>query len=418
METEVALYDWSPVLHMLLVGGLIAVVPFVWVWQRNRERGPGGLIHALVLMTLVLTFDLVMFGAFTRLTDSGLGCPDWPGCYGKASPLGAHQEISAAQAAMPSGPVTHQKAWIEMVHRYLATSVGALIVVIMVLSWLRWRRTRATSHAQAGARAGPELALHPIWSIVTLVWVCLQGAFGAWTVTMRLFPAIVTMHLLGGMVLLILLCMQKERWRQITSHTPARAVSRGLKVLVGLVFVVLLCQIALGGWVSTNYAVLACSTFPDCNGVWWPEMQLRQGFTIWRELGLQADGSLLEFPALVGIHYVHRLFAMAVLLLGGGLVVRLWQDGVRLRQLAKWLGMLLVLQLLTGLSNIVLDWPLVAAVMHTGGAAALVIVMTLIWTTTRVREPVVVTPLFTESNLSQQIDTYRIREHKRGDIVS
>lgn len=412
MDSEVALYDWSPVLHLLLVGGLIAVVPLVWVWRRNHMKGMQGVIHALALMTLVLTFDLVMFGAFTRLTDSGLGCPDWPGCYGKASPMGAHQEISAAQQAQPSGPVTHQKAWIEMVHRYLATAVGALIVAIAVLSWRCWRRfhlgvKRLTINQPA--TAPPVIApLSPAWAIFTLFWVCLQGAFGAWTVTMKLFPAIVTMHLLGGMVLLILLCVQVERWRQITAQVAARAVPWGLKCLIGVVFAALLVQIALGGWVSTNYAVLACTTFPDCNGAWWPEMQLRQGFTFWRELGMQADGSFLEFSALVGIHFVHRLFAIVVFVLGAVLTWRLLKDIGRLRTLGKVLGGLLLVQLLTGLSNVVLDWPLIAAVLHTGGAAALVIVMTQLCSNTRAMPKAEVTPLFTGTNLSQRIDTSRV----------
>lgn len=419
MDSEVALYDWSPVLHLLLVGGLIAVVPLIWVWRRNRMKGMRGVIHALALMTLVLTFDLVMFGAFTRLTDSGLGCPDWPGCYGKASPFGAHQEISAAQAAMPTGPVTHKKAWVEMVHRYLATAVGALIVAITVLSWTCWRRfhiglKRCKSDLNAQSPPYSLIApLHPAWSSLTLAWVCLQGAFGAWTVTMKLFPAIVTLHLLGGMVLLILLCVQVERWRQITAQMMPRPAPLGLKSLIGVVFTVLLLQIAFGGWVSTNYAVLACSTFPDCNGSWWPDMQLAQGFSLWRELGLQADGRYLEFPALVGIHVVHRLFAIVVFVLGAVLVARLWRESGRLQSLGKLLGALLVVQLLTGLSNVVLDWPLIAAVMHTGGAAALVIVMALLWCSTRVMQAVEVTPLFTEANLSQHIDTNRMHAHRK-----
>ncbi|MDH5857512.1 COX15/CtaA family protein [Lampropedia aestuarii] len=421
MDSEVALYDWSPVLHLLLVGGLIAVVPLVWVWRRNHKKGMQGVIHALALMTLVLTLDLVMFGAFTRLTDSGLGCPDWPGCYGKASPMGAHQEISAAQQAQPSGPVTHQKAWIEMVHRYLATAVGALIVAIAVLSWWCWRRfhqgvKRLTINQPS--TAPPVLApLSPAWAIFTLFWVCLQGAFGAWTVTMKLFPAIVTMHLLGGMVLLILLCVQVERWRQITAQVAARAVPWGLRCLIGVVFAVLLVQIALGGWVSTNYAVLACTTFPDCNGFWWPEMQLRQGFTLWRELGMQADGNFLEFSALVGIHFVHRLFAIVVFVLGAVLTWRLLQEIGRLRVLGQFLGGLLLLQLLTGLSNVVLDWPLIAAVLHTGGAAALVIVLTQLWSNTRAMPTTEVTPLFTEINRSERIDTNRVAAPRKEKEV-
>src|SRR5690606_23238049 len=186
------LYDWAPVARMMLLGVVLALGPLAWVWLRNRQAAPARRLHALTLVTLFLTFDLVLFGAFTRLTDSGLGCPDWPGCYGNASPLGAHADISAAQSAMPTGPVTHGKAWIEMVHRYLATGVGVLIIVLAAASWVERRR----------------LALSPWWPTLTLAWVCLQGAFGALTVTMKLFPAIVTLHLLGGLVLLALLRTQ------------------------------------------------------------------------------------------------------------------------------------------------------------------------------------------------------------------
>ncbi|PAT31108.1 heme A synthase [Vandammella animalimorsus] len=426
MDTDIALYDWSPLLHLLLVGAAVAALPLLWVWRRHRARGTRGVMYALTLMTLVLTFDLVMFGAFTRLTDSGLGCPDWPGCYGHASPVGAQEQISAAQQAQPDGPVTHKKAWIEMVHRYLATGVGALIVVLTALAWrywLRWgRQGEADPVAQAladdpdaiGAAGAPQALrkpVHPIWPTLTLLWVCLQGAFGAWTVTMKLLPAIVTLHLLGGMVLLALLGLQAAWWQhRVTGRRPV-AVRPGYMLLASLVFVALFVQIALGGWVSTNYAVLACSTFPDCNGAWWPQMDLRQGFTIWRELGHQGDGGLITFEALVGIHYVHRLFALALLMLGGWLVAVLWRHSAPLRRLAQWLLVLLVLQLLTGLSNVVLDWPLLVAVLHTGGAGALVVVLTRVLASMRMAKVCGTTPFFTESNLARQVDT---RRNKRG----
>ncbi|WP_084824819.1 COX15/CtaA family protein [Lampropedia cohaerens] len=402
MNAQVALYDWAPLVELLLVGVLVALVPLVWVWRRNRHRGMRGFLHALVVATLVLTFDLVLFGAFTRLTDSGLGCPDWPGCYGNASPVGAHAEIAAAQQAMPDGPVTHGKAWIEMIHRYLATGVGALTTVLTVLGWHQWLRWRRSQRQQA-AQAPP---LHPVWPTVTLLWVLLQGAFGAWTVTMKLFPAIVTLHLLGGVVLLALLCAQAVRWRQITAAAAPHAIGRGLRMLAWAVFAVVLVQIALGGWVSTNYAVLACATFPDCNGAWWPEMDVRQGFTLWRELGHQADGNLIEFPALVAIHYVHRLFALVVVASAAWLAVALWRRGGALRRAGQRLAILVAAQLLTGLSNVVLGWPLLAAILHTGGAAALVVVLTQLLADTRVRMSGRSTELITESNLSRYVDTH------------
>jgi cytochrome c oxidase assembly protein subunit 15 len=303
-----------------------------------------------------LTFDLVLFGAFTRLTDSGLGCPDWPGCYGAASPIGAHADIAAAQAAMPTGPVTFSKAWIEMIHRYLATSVGVLILVMAVASLIERRR---------------DPTVPALWPWVSLVWVCLQGAFGALTVTMKLFPAIVTLHLMGGLALLALLRLQTVRFGQADALTQqAGALGPGLRLaLWGLLALVAL-QVALGGWVSTNYAVLACRDFPTCQGSWWPEMDFARGFELWRPLGELRSGDALPFAALTAIHYVHRLFAYGVLaaLLGVGWALHC----AGLTRHAAWLWGLGAWQLLTGLSNVVLEWPLVAAVAHTGGAALLV----------------------------------------------
>jgi cytochrome c oxidase assembly protein subunit 15 len=304
-----------------------------------------------------------MFGAFTRLTDSGLGCPDWPGCYGNASPLGANVDIAAAQSAMPSGPVTHGKAWVEMIHRYLATSVGVLILVLAVSAWLGRGRTRQPDFMSLW------------WPTLTLLWVCIQGAFGALTVTMKLFPAIVTLHLLGGLVLLAMLCVQVVHSAVRDRAVAQVTVTGGLRWLLWLSFGVLMLQIALGGWVSTNYAVLACTDFPKCQNRWWPEMDFQQGFEVWRDLGLTAAGEHINFSALTAIHYVHRLMAFLVLPLLAVLAWRLNRVPA-LRQPSRWIAALTGLQLATGLSNVVLDWPLLAAVLHTGGAGALVVALT------------------------------------------
>ena len=356
------LYDLAPLAWLLLAGVVIALGPLAWVGLRNRNASSGRRLQALTVLTLFLTFDLVLFGAFTRLTDSGLGCPDWPGCYGNASPLGAHAEISAAQSAMPTGPVTHGKAWVEMVHRYLATSVGFLILVLTIASWVEHRR-------------GKPSAVSPWWPTLTLVWVCIQGAFGALTVTMKLFPAIVTLHLIGGLVLLFLLCAQAVVRTQAVEGRAPVAVSPGLWRLLWGTFVLLCCQVLLGGWVSTNYAVLACTEFPGCQGSLWPAMDFQQGFQIWRELGMLQDGSHISFAGLTAIHYAHRLFAYLLFVSLGLLVWQLRRVPALLPQ-ARWLGWLTLLQFATGLSNVVLGWPLVAAVLHTGGAAALTIALT------------------------------------------
>jgi cytochrome c oxidase assembly protein subunit 15 len=351
------LYDLSPAIHVMLMGLVVALGPISWVWVRSRQADPMHRLQALTLITLFLTFDLVMFGAFTRLTDSGLGCPDWPGCYGNASPTGAHSQISAAQSAMPTGPVTHTKAWIEMIHRYLATAVGVLIVTLAAVTWVQRRRD-------------PRLDM--LWPTVTLAWVCLQGAFGALTVTMKLFPAIVTLHLLGGLVLLALLCRQALVLR--SDAAPHAEITPVLRACLIAAFALVWLQAALGGWVSTNYAVLACSEFPTCQGSWWPAMDWRQGFEIWRALGLTAAGAPIDFAALTAIHYAHRLFAYVVL---AALVFIAWQfRRGGLQRHARWIAALAAMQLATGLSNVILGWPLIAAVAHTGGAAALVVVLT------------------------------------------
>jgi cytochrome c oxidase assembly protein subunit 15 len=355
---SMALIDWAPLARMALLGAVIALGPLAWLWLRHRGAAPARRLQALTLLTLFLTFDLVLFGAFTRLTDSGLGCPDWPGCYGSASPLGAREQIAVAQSAQPSGPVTHGKAWIEMVHRYLATTVGVLITVMAAASW-RLRR--------GGERNLPSSG----WALLTLAWVIAQGAFGALTVTMKLYPAIVTLHLLGGIGLLALLTVQAEQF----AARPL-ALPRGLAAATWAVAALALLQIALGGWVSTNYAVLACSDFPTCQGQWWPAMDFAHAFTIRRELGVTAAGNYLPFEALTAIHVVHRVAAVIVL---AAMVALAWQlrasGDATLRRFAIGLAGVGAWQLATGLSNVVLGWPLLAAVAHTGGAALLAVLL-------------------------------------------
>ena len=377
-NSALSLYDLKPVAWLMVVGILLALGPLIWVWRRNAGAGQARRLHALTVLTLFLTFDLTMFGAFTRLTDSGLGCPDWPGCYGNASPVGARHEIAMAQAAQPTGPVTHGKAWVEMVHRYLATGVGVLILVLAVATWIERRRQRRLPAAAVFAGQGAERAvLSAWWPAATLVWVCLQGAFGALTVTLKLFPAIVTLHLLGAIVLLALLCIQAVRYQQAAIGRLPTVIASSLRTLLIVTTGLLALQIAFGGWVSTNYAVLACTQFPTCQDSFWPPMNFAQGFQIWRELGLDAGGAPIDFSALTAIHYVHRLMAYVVFVAIGVLAWRLNRQVPALRPQARWLAGLAFLQLATGLGNVLLDWPLAAAVLHTGGAAALAIV--LVW---------------------------------------
>jgi cytochrome c oxidase assembly protein subunit 15 len=368
---EQSLYDLAPALRLALLGIAVAAGPLAWVWLRNRDAQPAQRLAALTVLTLFLTFDLVLFGAFTRLTDSGLGCPDWPGCYGNASPVGAIHEIRAEEARMPTGPVTHGKAWVEMIHRYLATGVGVLITTLALATWLQRKR---------------GLPVSPWWPALTLVWVCVQGAFGALTVTMKLFPAIVTLHLLGGLLLLALLCMQAVAYRRAQRGSRPALIAPSVRAALVLATVLVWLQVALGGWVSTNYAVLACTEFPTCQGSWWPPMDFRQGFELWRDLGKTGAGEHVSFSALTAIHYAHRLMAYGVFLVLGVLAWRLWRGP--LHAVARIVAGLALWQFVTGLSNVVLDWPLVAAVAHTGGAAGLVVALTWALSESRARREV------------------------------
>jgi len=340
MEAQ-PLYDFAPLAQMLFLAALIGFGPLVWLWRCHRGSTPVVRLRALSLLALFLTFDLIVVGAFTRLTDSGLGCPDWPGCYGSATPLGASQAIAAAQSALPSGPVTHGKAWIEMVHRYLAAGVGVLITVLTIASWVQARRH--------------PTAVSPWWPSLTLAWVCLQGAFGAWTVTMKLYPAVVTVHLLLGIGLLSLLAAQSQAYERKPLLLP-----NGLHVGVVAVFALCVIQVALGGWVSTNYAVL-------------------HGFTVFRELGAGKDGGYLPFAALTAIHMVHRIGAAVVFTAMALLVWRLHADGSAPTRRWAWaITAVAGWQFASGLSNVVLGWPLVAAVAHTAGAAMLIALLTVL----------------------------------------
>ena len=307
----------------------------------------------LVFLTWFLTLDLIMFGAFVRLTDSGLGCPDWPGCYGNATPLGALQSIREAVHVMPEGPVTLPKAWIEMIHRYVGAALGLLIIAIC---WMAWRHRAKFGHS-------------PTLAVVTLLAVCLQGAFGAWTVTHQLMPVVVTAHLLGGMGLLGLMTWLAARERAHPLVSPAALSYRGW-VQVGLVL--LFAQIALGGWVSTNYAALACMDFPTCHGSWWPPMDATSGFALVRGLGELPSGEMISQPALTAIHWVHRNAAWIVFAYWGWLAARLRADE-GLRRPATLVMGLLAAQLVTGLTTIFFQWPLLIAVLHNGGAAGLVL---------------------------------------------
>jgi cytochrome c oxidase assembly protein subunit 15 len=329
-----------------------------YLWTR-----PGySFFQKLNWVLVFMTFDLIVFGAFTRLTDSGLGCPDWPGCYGVSNPFHALGEIQQAEAAMPSGPVTVIKAWIEMIHRYLAMTVGALILIQVATAFSKIKTLGKT----------------PFWASLGLLFlVCVQGAFGAWTVTLKLQPIIVTIHLMLALVLLACLTVYAQQaWEQSASSIYTLRIRPLPAQLLLIAFVVLAIQIFLGAWVSTNYAVLACPDFPTCLGAAWPETNWGEGFTLWRQLGLNAQGEFISPIALQTIHWAHRLFAVAVLIVLSALSLKALQLATPvlsdLSRFAKLLLALLLLQVITGISNVIFQWPLLAALLHTAGSAALV----------------------------------------------
>ncbi len=313
----------------------------------------------LVFAAACLTFVVVVVGAYVRLQDAGLGCPDWPGCYGHlvGVPAGA-AEIERATQAFPDRPVEAHKAWKEMFHRYIAGTLGVLIFAIMVIAW---RRRRALQQS-------PWLPT----AIVALV--AFQATLGMWTVTMLLKPVIVTLHLLGGMATLALLC-----WLALRQMTLPRATVTALRlrpwVAAGLLLVI--GQIALGGWVSANYAALVCRDFPTCHGAWLPAMDFGQGFQFARELGMTAAGTPLALDALTAIHWAHRAGALVTALYIGALAAALMRAPGCLR-LGGMLAVLLGLQLALGMVNVVMTLPIAAAVAHNAGAAALLVMMVVI----------------------------------------
>lgn len=316
----------------------------------------------LVLAALALTAVVIVFGAYVRLADAGLGCPDWPGCYGKVTPHHAADEILRTHAADPQGPVSMAKAWKEMLHRYLAATLGLLILAIAALVWRLPRSVRVS---------------RPVATSLVGV-VIFQGLLGKWTVTLLLKPAIVTAHLIGGLTTLALLAWLALRARGGT----AVAVPRGLVWLARSAFVLLAAQIVLGGWTSTNYAALACADFPTCQGSLWPVADYANAFHVVRELGMTAEGEPLTLAALTAIHWAHRLGAVLATV---ALLALAWRLAHRHDTQAAGVVLFAALSLQVGLgiANVLLSLPLPLAVAHNAGAAALVAVM--VWITCSLR---------------------------------
>ena len=316
----------------------------------------------LALFTSLLAFCVIIMGAYVRLSDAGLGCPDWPGCYGQIDVPSAQDEIDAANAAYPQRPVEAAKAWKEMFHRYLAALLGLAILVLTVLAWRRRRD------------AGQPLLLPTILPGL----VVFQGLLGMWTVTQLVKPAIVTAHLLGGMATLSLL------WLLTLALAPPRQYlsrwhnTNGLVLASSIALLILIVQITLGGWTSTNYAATGCIQFPACyGGEWWPTMDFDEAFVIWHGLGIDYEYGILDSSARTAIHMAHRIGALVTTLYLGGLFLLLMRQAASstARGLATTMALLLLLQVALGISNVLAQLPLSVAVAHNGVAALLLLAL-------------------------------------------
>ena len=343
------------------------------------------LFRSINLLSIALCFCVVVFGAYVRLSDAGLGCPDWPGCYGHIGIPDADHEVAAAEQKFPERPVEAPKAWKEMIHRYLATTLGFLILTMAAFSLLR-----------------REPGLPRRLPIALLGLVIFQGVLGMWTVTWQLKPVVVTAHLLGGMTTLALLTWQwllcrpaaaagssgvsastrePRSERQVAFVLAAGAgqgsapVPRGLRLFAGAALVVLVMQIFLGGWTSTNYAALACPDFPTCHGQWMPDTDVEEAFTMWRGLGVNYEFGVLDNRARVTIHLAHRIGAIVTTIVLGALALSLLLRGIT----PLWRGLggvllgALAVQISIGISTVMLQLPLLVAAAHNAGAALLLL---------------------------------------------
>lgn len=311
----------------------------------------------LARLATVLCAIVVVVGAWVRLTDAGLGCPDWPGCYGHVHPAQLVDQVEEINAAHPDRPFDYQKALNEMVHRYVATALGLLIIGLVVLS--------------VQNRRDPTQPRVLPW--VLLVTVIAQGLLGMFTVTLLLKPLIVTLHLLGGLTTLSMLW-----WLSLTpERRELKAAERPVRRLAFVTLGVIVLQVALGGWTSTNYAAAACTDFPRCQETWWPAMDFKAGFDPWHGLGIDYEGGVLDAPARVAIHYTHRIGALIVTVLVAGLVAfALWRGQTfAVRAAAVALAGALVLQLLIGMNLIWQGWPLWLGTAHNAGAALTVLAL-------------------------------------------
>lgn len=318
------------------------------------------LFKRLAMLGAIMALCVVVLGAYVRLTDAGLGCPDWPGCYGTLTVPESEAAIQNAQTIYPDSIIETGKAWKEMLHRYLAGTLGLVVLALFILAWKK-------------ARQYPQQIKVSPWLTTALLGIIMfQAALGMWTVTMLLKPVIVSAHLLGGMTTLGLLTWIAHRnWGNYSSDIVQ---SKGSRNLIRFGLVILLMQIFLGGWTSTNYAALACTDFPTCHGAWMPEMDFKDAFHMVRELGQSADGGNLTLASLTAIQWTHRVGAIITLIYLGFLALNSLKYA-QLKNLSLALIAVLFAQISLGIANLVLHLPLVLAVGHNLGAALLVVIL-------------------------------------------
>jgi len=304
------------------------------------------------LITTALTLCVVVLGAYVRLSDAGLGCPDWPGCYGTLTVPQSAGALEEAHKAYPEAPVEEAKAWKEMIHRYLAGILGLFVFALFIQGW----------------RERHSIKVSPWLPTVLTGVVGFQAVLGMWTVTMLLKPAVVTMHLMGGMTTLAILTWITHRhWGVVSANL---LVSSGERFFVRVAILILAMQIFLGGWTSTNYAALACTDFPTCHGVWIPDMDFANAFHWFRELGENLQGKPMDLSAYVAIQWIHRVGALVTLLYLGSLGLSLMKQ-VQLKASAIVMLVLLAIQIGLGVANLILHLPIVLAVAHNMVAALL-----------------------------------------------
>ena len=310
----------------------------------------------LTLYALLLALIVVSFGAYVRLTDAGLGCPDWPGCYGTLSVPQSIEAIEQAQSFYPDSLIETDKAWIEMIHRYIAGILGVMILLITILSY----------------KFKNQINYSIKWPVFLLLLVIFQAALGMWTVTMLLKPAIVSTHLIGGMSVLAILTYLMHR--NYGTHRESFVKHKSERRVIRFSLVLLFIQIALGGWTSTNYAALACTDYPTCHGELIPDMDFVNAFTIFRELGVTSLGEPLSLQALHAIQWVHRVGAI-VILIYFLFVAYLLKINEGFNFWRNILILAVVLQFIIGIANLILHLPIVLATLHNLGAAILVVIL-------------------------------------------